>query len=531
MLSPEYQNCLKTMKAFFSSAKQCRPPGKFLPCMVLLGLSFFVILTFTSFKKPFTLGQLVVMKYTVDLDIRNGRYHDAFRHLKWIDKRVPLDFESTIAFAKISCYMGKYKEARASLYKAIYSASSATERTYLYSWLGMIYARENAFRRSQRAFKHAFALTMQQNVQDSLLLGALQNNIACLNLVSTAIECTPPEQPHFTIYLSDIRSSLSFLETAKRYLPLDSVVSRNYSYLSGFNAPPEMSYPGSSPEMAAYGNQPVSIASAGKNETRPSLVSDQNGMENLTKGLDKLLGALQNYEQVVFLVDHSGSMEAIDPIVMKDHRFTKTRFEVLLFSINRLIKGLSRQKMGVVTIGDECGNIPRIMVSVDDNVTHALLLEKINAIQPGGCTPLNTVFLRSEFLFSDICGGRKALVLLSDGVNTCDGSVFDICREGQRFREKGIDIYVVSYLLENSENTLANAVYGCMSSREIYGVTEGLELVDRNISISVPVEALCIPQAIDTGLCVDRLKRYRLDVRSVQFDLQRPKRDKYQATF
>jgi hypothetical protein len=224
-------------------------------------------------------------------------------------------------------------------------------------------------------------------------------------------------------------------------------------------------------------------------------------------------------------------MEEIDPINLQDSRFTKTRFEVVLFSINRLIKGLSEQKIGAITIGDACESHPRIIASVDDNQAHGTLLGKINALQPSGYTPLNRVFEQSEYLFSETLGGRKAVVLLSDGVNTCSGSEFDICADGQRFRDKGIDIYVVSYLLENSDNTIANAVYNCLSNKEVYGINERLELIDRNISISAPIKPLLIPQAIDTGTCVEGLRRFRLDVREVRFNMERPHMDKYQAAF
>jgi tetratricopeptide (TPR) repeat protein len=503
------------------------------PGIVKFFLSFIiVVLINTSFKNPINYERLFILKYESGLNIRNGKYSEAYRNLKKIDRIEPLDFKASIAFAKVCCFLGKYPDAIELLYRTKYSIRTNNSKAHLDAWLGLMYAYNKDFRKSQSSFNLSLHKFKKEKTVSSEMIANLFNNMGCLNLFNSAVECTPPENLHFSFKLADLRESIFYLELAKRYNASDSVILSNLNYLKRFdiNNNNQQFVPNCPNCSIITFNLSDTVKKPEPKEVDFSPSSDL--MARLVDGINKLVNYLKKYDQIVFIIDYSGYMTTIDNIVVDDIKIQQSRYDIMIYSINRIFKELlPENKIGAISVGNDCYSAPLISYSINDPANKSDILRSIQALDPYGPTPLNRIFQRSGRLFSDQKKDKKAIVLLSDGVNTCGGSEFDICSLSKRFTNQGIDIFVLSYLLENNENFLAYAVYNCVSNKELFGITNSLELEDKNIDVNTNIYPLLFPERIDTGLCLNRIKRYRFDLCDAQFFIPEYHHDKYKIEF
>ena len=116
--------------------------------------------------------------------------------------------------------------------------------------------------------------------------------------------------------------------------------------------------------------------------------------------------------QVVFLVDHGGSMS--ERAFGGNHA---TRWDVVRQSVPEWLAKLPADtQVGMATVGGACGSPP--MVWRRTAASRDGVLDTLNRLAPSGQTPLNAVLERIPELFAPGAGPRK-LVLLSDGGNSC----------------------------------------------------------------------------------------------------------------
>jgi hypothetical protein len=91
------------------------------------------------------------------------------------------------------------------------------------------------------------------------------------------------------------------------------------------------------------------------------------------------------------------------------------------------------------------------------------LRSKIRFLIPDGTTPLLTMLLRCEELFSDDPKSSKNLFLVSDGANTCREGGKNMCDWAAMLAQKGIAINVLTFLSTTADNTDAFAEYLCLA--------------------------------------------------------------------
>ena len=145
--------------------------------------------------------------------------------------------------------------------------------------------------------------------------------------------------------------------------------------------------------------------------------------------------------QVVFLIDHSGSMteRAFGGMPM-------SRWDVVKQSVPEWLNRLPADALvGMATVGGACGRPPvawrRVSGSRDD------VLNTLNQLSPNGQTPLNAVLERIPELFLTGAGPRK-VVLLSDGGNSCapQRNTCDLARE--LYAKHRITIEIVGFVVD-----------------------------------------------------------------------------------
>ena len=173
-------------------------------------------------------------------------------------------------------------------------------------------------------------------------------------------------------------------------------------------------------------------------------------------------------EQVLFLVDDSGSMAepGFDPT-----RPTKTRWELVQEAYPQWLGRLAPDDLtGLVTVGGECNAAPGISIPVGSEQIR--IEAALKTLRPGGSTKLNAVLQSTPSLFNLGVGGRKRVVLLSDGLNTCEPnrSTCEIARD--LHTRYGIAIDVVSLVtdptVEQEFQCVASATDGNFSAPDSF---------------------------------------------------------------
>ena len=128
------------------------------------------------------------------------------------------------------------------------------------------------------------------------------------------------------------------------------------------------------------------------------------------------------------------------------------------------------------------------------------LAELINQLTPYGATPLIEELEKSMSMFSTGTG-KKAILLFTDGLDSCN-PVLDMCAFGEQLAKAGIDLYVVCFLLEESDTQSDYAFYNCLASQQIFGATTEGKWELKNVRIPLDLPQLLIVGKIEPNTCV-----------------------------
>jgi hypothetical protein len=158
-------------------------------------------------------------------------------------------------------------------------------------------------------------------------------------------------------------------------------------------------------------------------------------------------GALpQEAEQVLFLLDDSGSMTAtaFDPTDP-----STSRWEVVQRVYPQWLERLGQDTLvGAVSVGGACGSSPPINLPVGTD--RQQVTAAISSARPTGATNLNAALKAAPGFFAPGVRGGKRIILLSDGLNSCvpTDSTCEIAK--QLHQDHGIVIDVVAWVTEPS---------------------------------------------------------------------------------
>lgn len=175
---------------------------------------------------------------------------------------------------------------------------------------------------------------------------------------------------------------------------------------------------------------------------------------------EKLLNKLQIQpdDEIVFLIDISGSMVTEKVSCTGLDRFRTTQW--LTNSI--LDRVLSDHQVGIGTIGGDCKSTPAAWKKAG-NSSIKNIQATISEIIPEGSTPLARIIALSPELFSNSSKGKKSLIIISDGANTCPHPEQPICESAEILAEKKIKVHVLSFLQNTVSHAAAFADYDCLT--------------------------------------------------------------------
>jgi tetratricopeptide (TPR) repeat protein len=192
-------------------------------------------------------------------------------------------------------------------------------------------------------------------------------------------------------------------------------------------------------------------SASGNVRSRNSLVT------GLPQDVDRVM-ELADFDEVVLLVDISGSMVEESVICMD-----RTRFEVMrnlgLYLVDELPEDT---QIGLGTIGGDCGDSARTWEPVG-GLSRRDLRYKVRFLNAHGTTPMVERLKKAEKLFSDDPKTTKGLFLISDGANVCPERSEGVCAWAGRMRSKGITLNVLTFLDVSFNNVDAFAEYGCLA--------------------------------------------------------------------
>ncbi len=177
----------------------------------------------------------------------------------------------------------------------------------------------------------------------------------------------------------------------------------------------------------------------------------------LPQDVDRVM-ELADFDEVVLLVDISGSMVEESVICMD-----RTRFEVMrnlgLYLVDELPEDT---QIGLGTIGGDCGDSARTWEPVG-GLSRRDLRYKVRFLNAHGTTPMVERLKKAEELFSDDPKTTKGLFLISDGANVCPEGNEGVCAWAGRMRSRGITLNVLTFLDVSFNNVDAFAEYGCLA--------------------------------------------------------------------
>lgn len=166
------------------------------------------------------------------------------------------------------------------------------------------------------------------------------------------------------------------------------------------------------------------------------------------------------YDEVLFLVDISGSMVMEQVTCMGVDRFTIMREAAQL-----LVDYLPEETIaGLATIGGDCGTEPSWWIPTD-SLSRKDLKWELQYLNPNGTTPLLTTLVRAPELFSNDPHTRKSIFFISDGENTCSVPGLDICEWASRLPAQHIALNVLTFLDRDLNNSGAFAEYACLTDQ------------------------------------------------------------------
>jgi tetratricopeptide (TPR) repeat protein len=178
---------------------------------------------------------------------------------------------------------------------------------------------------------------------------------------------------------------------------------------------------------------------------------------NLPANMQPLLNFL-DYDEVVFLLDISGSM-----VMEKVSCVGEDRFDVMRETALLLLKNFADStQVGIGTIGGDCGTVPKLWHPVGE-LSRVDLRYALEFLYPDGTTPLLTILQATPSLFSDNPNTTKGLVFISDGENVCRLPGVDICEWASSLAAQKITINTMTFLGANLDNTNAFAEYTCLA--------------------------------------------------------------------
>lgn len=301
---------------------------------------------------------------------------------------------------------------------------------------GLIYCGAKKYNIATGYFKRS--LEIQTRLGNTKLIGALYNALAYAQFMNQSSNSNDKGavERHFHISESDMEQAMETLREALKYDPGNVAARKNLKLMTdtlGLKYP--LVFDSTAMEQRRAEQAYVSLP------------------QDVFRSID-----FQAFDEIVFMLDISGSMVMENVVCMG-----KTRFEVMRETVLYLLRNIDPEiKIGVGTIGGDCGTEPRLWIQTGTKSRKDLIWD-MQFLTPDGTTPLLNILKSSEELFSASDSVRRSIFLVSDGANICKAEGQDICEWATDIGQKNTTINILTFLDAQLNNVNAFAEYGCLA--------------------------------------------------------------------
>ena len=293
------------------------------------------------------------------------------------------------------------------------------------------------------------------------------NNLGVLQLLYQGTN-NMYREPVKPVSAHDIGTSIGMLDSALHLAPEDTVIAANRGAMPDLSPVPFNRY-----LCARKGRLPQRPDSARALQKLDSLRTAKYCTTSLFNShYDELYARLDQYDELVFLHDVSGSMDTVTAITRGQRRidFSNQLLQCLTYD-------LAHKDLGLISVGRFCGTLPRHVYPVPDYDT-TVFRSEMACCDVFGETPLRERLEHIDTLFQRP-SARKLAFLLTDGMDNCT-SPFDLCEIAQQLFDKGIHLSILHLLPDAEEYDEITAIYHCMAAASrstVYHLSEEGDIV------------------------------------------------------
>ena len=403
---------------------------------------FFILAVITGLSHP-VFGQKAAYKhyYKGALCYLEGEMNPAEAHFKKAYTQVPDNFYFATAYGMTLHQTGHYAEGKALLQRArrTLRTSHPDYKSQLASWnfftgIAHLYSGQAGF--AINPIRKAIDLT--SSTEKGYELSVYYNALGYAYLLNQGQGAHRKAglAPHYHVHQRDMERSARCFEKALQFNPDNLTARNNYQILADTLGLPEAA-------------PPTIIVERPK----PATPTFSTLPEKIERAFD-----LSNFEEVLFLVDISGSMVMEKVLCLNQERFEVMK-EMAIYIAARIS---DTTRLGLATIGGDCPEPPMQWLSAGA-LSKNELVEKLEFLYPDGTTPLLNVLVETPTLFSKSDSITKAIFLISDGENVCRIGDLDICKWAEGLARQKITVHVLTFLERGLENTGAFAEYTCLA--------------------------------------------------------------------
>lgn len=375
------------------------------------------------------------------ISYEEGLFREASRQFGKAHEIVPQNYSIALSYAVSLAQAGEVEKAiriferSSGLFNKLDPDYDQKRATLAYSG-GLIHCYAEDYNQASRFFRQS--LNRQIKIGNTKLISALYNALAYaqfMNQSSNSYNKGDVDR-HFHIKEADMEKAVETLKESLKYDPANPVARKNLKLMTDSLG---IKYPLVFDSTAMLQRR--------AEQAYVSLPQDVYQSINF-----------QDYDEIIFMLDISGSMVMEDVICMG-----KTRFEVMREAVLYLMRNIDPQvKIGIGTIGGDCGTEPRLWVPAGEKLRKDLIWD-MQFLTPDGTTPLLNILKSSTELFSEQDSVRRSIFLVSDGANICKAEGLDICEWATQVGQQGTTINILTFLDAQLNNVNAFAEYGCLA--------------------------------------------------------------------
>ncbi len=377
--------------------------------------------------------------------LKRGNMGNAVRQFKRVLRENPKHNAACLALIKLHLAAGQEQKAARMLEHLANTNSDRTqlEHNYYLAHLNILLERHDAARSYlEQLIRNAYDV---ENPNFSVL-ARCYNAMGYLNVIQNQ---NRKSEGYVLTHANVLERSRIMFEEALKYNTQNASAFTNYNKVNQLlDMSPNM--------ISPY--QPNQFETRGIDESLQEAAATTDIIYNedlLPEEMGSLLEQAEHYDELLLMIDVSGSMR-----VPLKQGVERTRFDVMKnLTCYLLDKMEDKTRMGVVSVGGDCGNQPSLRRKVERN-NRSELATAINNVRVDGHTPINDAILIVPELFRNK-KNKKGIILITDGMESCDPN--ETCRLAAWLGSENITLHVLSFL-EEKVHPEEYSSYTCMAA-------------------------------------------------------------------